>query len=136
MQWNQIEVEVRYIMSKLTAAMAQEDITKDMMKGGVKTRETQLAIDKMRASKGEAKTKATPTKKGNNMTTKTKDTGKPKEFDAASMDTAAKVADAALKALDKPAVTLISSWFKDNYLKAGHKRLGRILVATAKNGKK
>ncbi len=71
-------------MSKLAAAMAQEDeragyfenslslieqfkptdedTTKDMMKGGVKTRETQLAIDKMRAS-GEAKTKAAPKNK-------------------------------------------------------------------------
>ncbi len=136
-------------MSKLAAAMAQEDERADYFKnetslierfvpleGGVKTHKTQQGIDSIRESLGVTKTKATSAKKGWNMTTKTKDTNKLKEFDVASMDTAAKVADAALKALDKPAVTLISDWFKDNYLKAGHKRLGRILVATAKNGKK
>jgi len=53
-------------------------------------------------------------------------------FSPDQMDAAA---DAAMKELSKLPQTCsipIARWFKDHYLKAGHKRLGRGLVALAK----
>jgi hypothetical protein len=48
------------------------------------------------------------------------------------MDEAARVADVALRAMPQSVAVPMARWFRDNYLKAGHKRLGRILVAYAK----
>lgn len=53
-------------------------------------------------------------------------------FDPAAMDTAAAEAKEKLKDLPKEVVSVVAKWFKDHYLKAGHKRLGRMLVAIAK----
>ena len=45
---------------------------------------------------------------------------------AAEMDAAAKVAAAELKLVDTLAD--VQHWWKRHYLKAGHKRLGRVLL--------
>ncbi len=46
----------------------------------------------------------------------------------AGMDTAAKTAETQLKTLDHASVLLIGAWMKANYMKAGYKRLARLLV--------
>lgn len=53
---------------------------------------------------------------------------KSKEEVAAEMDAAAKVAEGELKKLDKKSVETVAAWVKKHYLKAGYKRLGRLLV--------
>ena len=50
----------------------------------------------------------------------------------AEMDEAARAADAQLRQMPQTVAVPLARWFKENYLKAGHKRLGRILVAYAK----
>ncbi len=50
------------------------------------------------------------------------------------MDAAAAEARAELAALDPQAVAAVAAWMASNYLKAGYKRLGRVLVEAAKNG--
>lgn len=46
------------------------------------------------------------------------------------MDHAAEAAAEALTALSPEAVQTVAKWWKDNYMKAGHKRLARILLGT------
>ena len=46
----------------------------------------------------------------------------------AEMDAAAKSAEADLKNLDKSAIIAVTTWWRNNYLKAGHKRLAHILL--------
>jgi hypothetical protein len=55
-----------------------------------------------------------------------------KEAMMAQMDAAAIKAEAQLKSLSQHLTVPIARWFFENYLAAGHKRLGRILVAHAK----
>lgn len=55
-----------------------------------------------------------------------------KQFDPAGMDNAASEAEQDLENLTDEAVKAVADWFAKHYLKAGHKRLGRILVAIAK----
>jgi len=50
----------------------------------------------------------------------------------AEMDAAAKEAEKDLATLDQAAVQAIATWWAKWYLKAGHKRLGRIMVRLAK----
>ena len=47
------------------------------------------------------------------------------------MDAAAKDAENELKKLDKKAVKVVADWMKENFVKAGYKRLSRLLVATS-----
>lgn len=44
------------------------------------------------------------------------------------MDAAAKQAEEELKQLDQKTIDTVAEWWAKWYLKAGHKRLGRILV--------
>lgn len=44
------------------------------------------------------------------------------------MDAAAKQAEEELKQLDQKTIDAVAEWWAKWYLKAGHKRLGRILV--------
>lgn len=50
----------------------------------------------------------------------------------ADMDAAAEEAEKDLATLDPAAVELIAAWWSKWYMKAGHKRLGRIMVKLAK----
>ena len=50
------------------------------------------------------------------------------------MDEAASEAKQDLSNLTDEAVKAVAGWFAKHYLKAGHKRLGRILVKISKNG--
>jgi hypothetical protein len=50
----------------------------------------------------------------------------------AEMDKAAQEAEKELKAMSQHITVPIARWWQKNYLKAGHKRLGRIMVAHAK----
>jgi len=50
------------------------------------------------------------------------------------MDKAAKEAEQDLENLDAVTVKTMADWFAKWYLKAGHKRLGRVLVAISKGG--
>jgi hypothetical protein len=50
----------------------------------------------------------------------------------AEMDTAAEEAEKDLATLDQAAVETIAAWWAKWYMKAGHKRLGRIMVKLAK----
>ena len=50
----------------------------------------------------------------------------------AEMDAAAKEAEKDLATLDQTAVQTIAAWWSKWYLKAGHKRLGRIMVRLSK----
>ena len=54
------------------------------------------------------------------------------ETDRITMDQAAEAAAKELKTLNKEAVASVAVWWKNHYMKAGHKRLGRALVATVK----
>lgn len=49
-------------------------------------------------------------------------------YDPEAMDLAASEAEQELDQLDMEAVTVVADWWKKNYLKAGHKRLARILL--------
>jgi hypothetical protein len=57
-----------------------------------------------------------------------------------TFDAAALIAEAELKAnfkkLDATTVQYLASWWNANYMPAGHKRLGRVLVRLAKNAGK
>lgn len=57
---------------------------------------------------------------------------KSKEETAAEMDAAAAEAEADLDNMDPAAVKAMSDWLAKWYLKAGYKRLGRILVTRSK----
>jgi hypothetical protein len=48
------------------------------------------------------------------------------------MDAAADVADKELKAMAQIISIPVARWFAEHYRKAGHKRLGRVLVQFAK----
>ena len=48
-----------------------------------------------------------------------------------NMDKAAEVAEEKLKEISKEHVVAIADWWKTNYLKAGHKRLAKILLTYA-----
>ncbi len=50
----------------------------------------------------------------------------------AEMDAAAEEAEKDLVTLDQAAVEVIAAWWSKWYMKAGHKRLGRIMVKLAK----
>jgi hypothetical protein len=50
----------------------------------------------------------------------------------AEMDAAAEEAEKDLATLDQAAVEVIAAWWSKWYMKAGHKRLGRIMVRLAK----
>jgi len=50
----------------------------------------------------------------------------------AEMDAAAKEAEKDLATLDQAAVQTIAAWWSKWYLKAGHKRLGRVMVKLSK----
>ena len=51
----------------------------------------------------------------------------------AEMDAAAVEAEKELSTLDQAAVEIVAAWWAKWYLKAGHKRLGRLLVKIAKS---
>jgi len=55
-----------------------------------------------------------------------------KQFNPADMDAAASEAEQDLENLTGEAVVSVAQWFAKWYLKAGHKRLGRILVKISK----
>jgi hypothetical protein len=56
--------------------------------------------------------------------------------DSAKMDAAAEEAAVKLRALaNQLAVEVIAQWWEENFAKAGHKRLGRVLLATRKTKK-
>lgn len=48
------------------------------------------------------------------------------------MDLAASKAEAALSRVPDDQIAVVAVWFKEFYMSAGHKRLGRILVNQAK----
>ena len=50
----------------------------------------------------------------------------------AEMDAAAQEAEKELATLDQAAVKTLAAWWQKWYLKAGHKRLGRLMVKVAK----
>jgi hypothetical protein len=52
--------------------------------------------------------------------------------DSDAMDAAAEVAALELKGLDPDAVAVVTAWWRKHFLKAGHKRLARALLQTAK----
>lgn len=57
-----------------------------------------------------------------------------KQFDPAEMDAATKEAEQDLGMLTEECVKAMAGWFAKHYLKAGHKRLGRLLVKISKGG--
>ena len=48
-----------------------------------------------------------------------------------NMDAAAEVAEEKLKEISKDVTIQIADWWKNNYMKAGHKRLAKILLTYA-----
>jgi hypothetical protein len=54
------------------------------------------------------------------------------EFDAQKMDEAADKAKAEFDKLSQHVTVPMARWWFNNYMAAGHKRLGRIMVAHAK----
>jgi len=58
---------------------------------------------------------------------------KPVEQVMAEMDAAAGVAEDELQNIDQDTVDKMATWWLKNYMKAGHKRLGRVLVQWAKD---
>ncbi|MCJ7759857.1 hypothetical protein MUP59_01785 [Candidatus Bathyarchaeota archaeon] len=52
----------------------------------------------------------------------------------AGMDAAAKDADKELHTLPAEAVTYVANWWQKHYMKAGHKRLARLLFSYIKAG--
>lgn len=48
------------------------------------------------------------------------------------MDNAAADAENALIDIDKEAINAVAEWWKNWYMKTGHKRLGRVLLAQLK----
>ncbi len=57
---------------------------------------------------------------------------KSKEQIKQEMDQAAEIASQELNQLDPNAVKVVATWMKNHYMKAGYKRLGRILVNKVK----
>lgn len=55
-----------------------------------------------------------------------------KQYDPEAMDAAAKEAEQDLENLEAGAVKSLADWWAKHYLKAGHKRLGRLMVSIAK----
>jgi len=53
-------------------------------------------------------------------------------FDASAYDEAAEAAQQELKTMDQEQVKAMADWWAKHYLKAGHKRLGRTMVAISK----
>ncbi len=51
----------------------------------------------------------------------------------AKMDAAAEEAEKDLGTLDRAAIEVVAAWWLKWYMKAGHKRLGRIMVRVAKS---
>jgi hypothetical protein len=51
----------------------------------------------------------------------------------AKMDAAAEEAEKDLGTLDRVAIEAVAAWWLKWYMKAGHKRLGRIMVKVAKS---
>ena len=51
----------------------------------------------------------------------------------AEMDAAASEAEKELATLDQQAVKTVAAWWSKWFMKAGHKRLGRLMVKVAKN---
>ena len=51
----------------------------------------------------------------------------------AEMDAAASEAEKELATLDQEAVKTVAAWWSKWFMKAGHKRLGRLMVKVAKN---
>jgi hypothetical protein len=51
----------------------------------------------------------------------------------AKMDAAAEEAEKDLGTLDRAAIEVVATWWLKWYMKAGHKRLGRIMVKIAKS---
>lgn len=49
------------------------------------------------------------------------------------MDAAAIVAEEAFKAMPQTTTAPVARWWLEHYAKAGHKRLGRMMVTFAKN---
>lgn len=56
------------------------------------------------------------------------------EYNPQAMDEAAKEAELDLSNLTEEAVRSMADWWAKWYLKAGHKRLGRLLVKINKGG--
>ena len=52
-------------------------------------------------------------------------------FDPLAMDEAAEVAAAELEKLNPDSVAEVANWLKTHYLRAGYKRLGRVLLTKA-----
>jgi len=50
----------------------------------------------------------------------------------AEMDAAADEAEKELTTLDQAAVSIVAVWWSKWFMKAGHKRLGRLMVKVAK----
>lgn len=48
------------------------------------------------------------------------------------MDAAAITAEKDLKAIPQTAITSVASWLKKHYIKAGYKRLAKLLIAKVK----
>ena len=57
---------------------------------------------------------------------------KTKEQIMKEMDDAATIAENELSELSDKEVAPVAKWFHKHYMKAGHKRLGRLLVQSAK----
>ena len=55
-----------------------------------------------------------------------------KPFDPAEMDRAASEAEQDLENLEDGVVKAMADWWAKWYLKAGHKRLGRLMVSISK----
>jgi hypothetical protein len=53
---------------------------------------------------------------------------KSKDEILAEMDVAATEAEAELKLIPESEIRPVADWWRKHYLKAGHKRLGRILI--------
>jgi hypothetical protein len=51
----------------------------------------------------------------------------------AKMDAAAEEAEKGLGTLDRAAIEVVAAWWLKWYMKAGHKRLGRIMAKVAKS---
>jgi len=56
------------------------------------------------------------------------------EWDAETADLEAEAAEDELDGIDPNAIQAIAQWWAKHYLIAGHKRLGRVLIAKARMG--
>lgn len=53
-------------------------------------------------------------------------------YDKVAMDAAAVAAEEKLRKMPLEEILPMAKWFKENFMTAGHKRLGRIVVKLAK----